>query len=558
MTAQELQRTSIEQSSQSSGDVAVLKKSLTTDSKQPTSHVVESGFVSSDEADAQALAALGIEQQFLRDLGGLEIFSIGFSIFAVVPGLAVVFAYSLEGGPVAMVWGWLVASIFIVTIGLMMGELASAMPSAAGIYLWSYKLSPPWCRRQISWTVGYLSTVTSTTALASVNWATAQIILTTATIKTEGSFTYSNGAVFGVCTAVTLLETMICCLSTKAVGRAELLFLALNIGLILAVVIAVPIATPGEYRNSASFALGDFETGLGWNGGFAFVYGLLGASWTIANFDSLTRLSEECSNAQVAVPRALYQSISIAGVFGTICLGAITFSMGTDLEAISDTDLGNPLAQVFYNSLGKGGAIAMWIFIILAQIALGTSLLLASARQVFSFSRDDALPFSGWCKTVRANIPINATMYTAFVTTLFTAISASSDYSSSAIFSVSIVSMYLGYSVPPICRYGFYDYNKDFRKGPWHLGRFSFVIYLISVVWMVFMTVIAMFPASSITSFSEANYAVLVIAFCLFVTALYWVFPFGIGARHWFVGPPVEQDPSLRDQIEPKPMTETS
>ena len=53
-----------------------------------------------------------------------------------------------------MVWGWLVASIFILFVGMSMAELASWAPTSGGLYFWTYSLSSPRYRNLLCWIVG--------------------------------------------------------------------------------------------------------------------------------------------------------------------------------------------------------------------------------------------------------------------------------------------------------------------------------------------------------------------------------------------------------------------
>jgi len=45
----------------------------------------------------------------------------------------------------------------------------------------------------------------------------------------------------------------------------------------------------------------------------------------------------------------------------------LTFCMGTDLSSIINSTTGQPLAQIFYNSLGQNGALAVWCLLITTQ-----------------------------------------------------------------------------------------------------------------------------------------------------------------------------------------------
>jgi amino acid transporter len=69
-------------------------------------------------------------------------FSQTFSSVAVVTSLSFVISYGLvTGGPVVMVWGWIVSSIFTILIGLSMGEICSVYPAAGSVYYWAGALS---------------------------------------------------------------------------------------------------------------------------------------------------------------------------------------------------------------------------------------------------------------------------------------------------------------------------------------------------------------------------------------------------------------------------------
>jgi len=54
--------------------------------------------------------------------------------------------------------------------------------------------------------------------------------------------------------------------------------------------------------------------------------------------------------------------------------------MGNDLEGIMSSPIGQPMAQIFYNSLGQKGALTLWCLIILAQCVLPTSIYLCALK----------------------------------------------------------------------------------------------------------------------------------------------------------------------------------
>ena len=121
-------------------------------------------------------------------------------------------------------------------------------------------------------------------------------------------------------------------------------------------------------------------------------------------------ISEESTNARTAVPFAIISSAAIAGLVGwgemtPQCKEdgklmsssginmALVFNMGTDLETIVSNPIGQPLAtvrvlreaggrklmhvQIFLNSFGKQGTLALWSIIIIVQYMMGSSIVCA-------------------------------------------------------------------------------------------------------------------------------------------------------------------------------------
>ncbi|VAH77385.1 amino-acid permease BAT1 homolog isoform X2 [Triticum aestivum] len=94
-----------------------------------------------DDYDAKKLRLLGYEPQLKRNLSLLSNFSVTFSIISVLTGITTLYGTGLEfGGPVAMVYGWPIAGIFTIIVGLAMAEICSAYPTSGGLYFWSARL----------------------------------------------------------------------------------------------------------------------------------------------------------------------------------------------------------------------------------------------------------------------------------------------------------------------------------------------------------------------------------------------------------------------------------
>jgi amino acid transporter len=44
------------------------------------------------------------------------------------------------GGPVAIIWGWVLVTVMNLFVGLALSEMASAFPTAGGVFYWSGRM----------------------------------------------------------------------------------------------------------------------------------------------------------------------------------------------------------------------------------------------------------------------------------------------------------------------------------------------------------------------------------------------------------------------------------
>ncbi|CCM02109.1 uncharacterized protein FIBRA_04186 [Fibroporia radiculosa] len=486
-------------------------------------------------ADEALLASLGYKQEFRREFSGLEVFGIAFSIIGLLPSIASVLADSIpNGGASAMVWGWVVASFFILIVGMAMAELASAAPTSGGLYFWTHSLSSPRWRNLLAWIVGYANTIGSIASVASIDWGCAVQVMAAANIGSPNqTFAATSGETYGVYAAILLSHAFICCFGTRVLARLQTVYVVLNVLLCLAVIIALPAATPKEYRNTASYALGNFTNLNGWTNGYAFILSFLAPLWTICSFDSSVHISEEASNAATAVPWAIVYAIGIAGVLGWAINVALAFCMGTDLEAIVASP--QPMAQIFFNSFGQKGTLALWAFVVLVQYMMGSSMVLAASRQSFAFARDGALPFSGWLYRMNGitGTPVNTVWFVCGASALLGLLAFAGTQAINAIFTLSIVALYVAYAIPIAARYlG----DNDFAPGPFNLGRFSAPVAFVAVAWMTFMGIVFLFPTTPTTDTADMNYTIVVLGGVLVLSLVWYYFP-KYGGVHWFTGP---------------------
>src|SRR4051812_49964219 len=77
-------------------------------------------------------------------MSGFQNFALSFTIISILSGALTLYGTGINyGGPMQQAIGWPIVSLFVLIVGLSMAELASAFPTAGGLYWWASKLGGP-------------------------------------------------------------------------------------------------------------------------------------------------------------------------------------------------------------------------------------------------------------------------------------------------------------------------------------------------------------------------------------------------------------------------------
>ena len=151
-----------------------------------------------------------------------------------------------------------------------------------------------------------------------------------------------------------------------------------------------------------------------------------------------------------------------------------------------------PVAQIFYDVLGRRAGI---FFTIAAYIVLNFTAMTAihaGSRTIWAYARDEMLPMSTiWYRIDRrTDTPVYAVWLFTTCCVLINLIGLGSYTAISAIFNLTAIALDWSYVIPIICKMLF----GKFERGPFHLGKFSWWINLYASIWTAFVTIIYVQP----------------------------------------------------------------
>ncbi|CAF1263580.1 unnamed protein product [Adineta ricciae] len=489
---------------------------------------------SSDESD-QRIIELGYEPVLKREFGRLASFSFAFSISGLYATIATTFIYGLQaGGAPALVWCWLIAGFGCMCIALSVAELVSAYPTSGGLYFTLKHLLPVKYIPLTSWICGWLNLLGQVAGVASTDYGCSQLLLAAVSMATEFRYQPTAGHTVGVMAAIIILHGFINSLSTKWLDRVTRWYAVFHLCVLISASIVLLVCQ--KEKHSAKYVFVDVQSHSGWNPtGFSFLFGFLPVAWAMTDYDATAHIAEEIQNAAVRAPQAIASALFLTYVLGFLFNIVLAFTMG-DINDLLASPTGQPFTQIFYNVFGEGGGMLFTLFAFVILNFCGIAALQACARTIFAFSRDELLPFSNiWIRINKyTQTPLIAVWLNVTLAITINLIGLGSYTAISAIFNVCTIALDWSYCIPIICKMLFSYNTERYRPGPWHLGKFSWLINCWSVVWTFFVSIIFLLPTTRPVTAGTMNYAVVILVGILMFAMMYWYVG---GAQRKYIGP---------------------
>jgi amino acid transporter len=497
-------------------------------------------------ADEQRLAELGYKQELRRGWSSFSNFAISFSIISVLAGCLTLYGQAWNnGGPVAISIGWPLISILILCVAFSMSELASAYPTAGGIYYWASRMGGAgW-----GWFTGWFNLVGLVAVVASVDYACAiflHALLGLYNVDFIFNFASTNvkyGAhvTFALMAIIMVFGGLINVFSSQLVSlfnRISVWWHVIGVAAIIVLLLVVP-----SHLQSASFVFGHRLNLSGFSNSMYWFYvlpvGLILTMYTITGYDASAHLSEETTGADQSSAKGVWRSVFYSAVIGWFLLLAVTFAA---IHPAAMTASANAL-PIFTSSLSSAAAKAVILISTVGQLFCGIACLTSASRMTFAFSRDGAVPGHNlWRRLGKNRTPT----WSVFFVVLFGLVITIPAYFPNklgtpvafvAVTTLSTVGLYIAYTLPIFLRWRMRD---RFQPGPWTLGRKYKWVNLIAIVWVAIYTIIGSLPTvpggvyfRKGFSWSAVNYAPIVLIVVIGAVAIWWL----VSARHTFTGP---------------------
>lgn len=448
------------------------------------------------------------------------------------------------------------AGLFYLLVTASLAELASAIPSSAGIYHWA-TLTPGsrGLGRVVGFFAGYWNALAYALGSASLAAIGGQAILQMWALTHEG-FAVERWHVFVVYLLLTWANVAVLLFANRALPQMNNIFMALGYGGWLVSIVALAVlptrrqggvgagagvGVEGEVVKrqwaSSSFVWSDWQNNTGYSSdGLVFVLGMLNGAFNIGTPDCSTHMAEEVPRPSVNIPIAMGVQMVASFLSTIVYLVALLYAI-TDWDAVLESSAAFPLAEIYHQATGSSaGAIGLTIVLLLPLLGSALGAMMTASRAFWTLARDGAVPFSDVFGRVhpRHRTPVAAILFVGCFCTAMGLIYLGSDVAFQAMvgsFAVLVALSYLAALVPYLLRG-----KAGIKKGPFSLGDgvFGFAVTAVSCLFLSVWVVFYCFPYAMPVAAADMNYSSVITAGLTALVGCWYLY-----VRKTYQGPPL-------------------
>ena len=426
-----------------------------------------------------------------------------------------------------------------------MGQIASAYPTAGGLYHWSSILGG----RFWGWATAYVNLLGLLFVVPAVNvflYTITKDLFFGAVLGWDVSGWSTTTQIVSVATitaAQALLNHFGIKLTTLLTDFSGYLIFGVTVLLIGMFVMAAPTLDLGKaftFVNYTGAAGGDVAVAS--SPVMAFVIGLLYPLFTITGFDASAHTSEETKDARNTVHKGMLHAVLWSIIFGFMLILAMILAV-PDMDAAAKTGWSSFnnlfISAILPSFFGK----VMLVAVILSNFLCALAAVTSTSRMVYAFARDDGLPFSALLKSVspKYRTPVPAIWATAILTSLLTAITTPLG-AFAALSAGSAMYLYM-----PIVA-GFFAEGKSWTTyGPFRLGGLSKLFAVIVMVGTVVVVIAGhvFVPSIAADPVAKTHFVPGLAYYSIGLLVFFGVLWFGVENKR-FKGPPIGEEIAKR------------
>ena len=148
---------------------------------------------------------------------------------------------------------------------------------------------------------------------------------------------------------------------------------------------------------------------------------------------------------------------------------------------------------------------------------------------MFAFARDGGIPHKLHIIDARFKSPVRTIAFGATCSFLLALPSLGSQTALAGSTSIATIGLYLSYGIPIGLTIIF---PRNYKRGPFRLGRFSRLISVVALMWIAFITIVFCFPTQNPITSASLNYTPVALG----IVAIFAFGSWFLWAHKWFTG----------------------
>lgn len=373
--------------------------------------------------DDNLMKKMGYSPTLYRGLGTMMNFAFGFTEVAILSSISITFELGLtNGGPVVIIWGFIVQFIAVMVIAYSMAEICAAYPCVGSVYHWAGQLASPEHAPLWSYITGWMNFIGNGLGDASFAYGWASFV--SAGVYALNGNELSNGQQVGISIGVLFVWSILNCFRVDQVGWINNIAAVFQVSSIF-LVFALLLARAGSL-SPASYVFTSFVNKSGdppfQNIGYVVATGLTSSLFSFVGYEASAHMAEETENSSESAPKGIIYTCLSAGIGGLLIIFALLAAYNE--QNVDDLQLagsGNTVVDIFLYATGSTcGQFLTWIVVINLWFA-GLSSVAVTGRITFALTRDGAFAFSEFLSQVDPIVksPIRSIMFVFVFDALF-------------------------------------------------------------------------------------------------------------------------------------------
>lgn len=418
------------------------------------------------------------------------------------------------------------AGLFYLVITTSLAEMASALPSAGGVYHWASVTPGKKAGRVIGFFAGYWNSFAYSFGAASLAAVAGEAIVGMYSLH-HLEFEPQRWHVF-ICY---IIVVWLCCAILLFTNRLlpkitnVLAFLVIGGWFVSVLCVAILPSQGGRSHASTHFVWKDWQNLTGYSSNvLVFVLGMLNGSFSIGTPDCSTHLAEEIPRPERNIPKAMFTQMTSSFLTTLIFLIVLFYSV-SDFDVVVDSTAEFLLTEIYLQATGSlAGATGLTIVALLPVLGSVMGSMLTASRVFWTIARDDGTPFPRTFGHVskRYKNPFAAIIFIACFCTVMGCIYLGSETAFAALTGSFVVLTTLSYlaALLPFLLRG----RKSLTPGPFFIhGVAGYIVNATSCLFMMVWIVFYCFPYELPVEAANMNYSSLIAGGLTVIIGIWWL-----------------------------------